>query len=75
MVLDANHQGGYRVRCPARATNVVPAYNGALTAWRAGGPRTLRCSACGAQHPLEDLDFSPPAAFARGAVVFSDVGG
>lgn len=69
--LVANRQGGFRVRCPATGANVVPAFNHAMTAWRAGGPRALACG-CGATHDLADLDFAPDAAFARAAVEILD---
>ena len=42
--------------------------------WREqGGGRALACPACGDIHPLEALSYQPPAAFARQALVFSDV--
>lgn len=70
----ANRQGGFHVRCPADGSNVVPRFNKALEAWRVGGPRALEC-ACGATHDLAALDYRPPAGFARGWVVLTDVGG
>ena len=70
----ANQVGGFQVRCPSEGGSIVPAFYAAVTAWRAGGARSLTCPACGAHHPLEALDFRPPAAIARGAVVLSDVG-
>lgn len=69
----ANRQGGFRVFCPKDGTNVVPAFNPALEAWRAGGPRLLAC-ACGEPHDLADLDYRPPAGFARGWVCLTDAG-
>jgi hypothetical protein len=61
----SNQRGGFRVTCPRDGRNVVPAFNRALPAWRAGGPRTLACG-CGEVHDLADLAYFPPAAFARG---------
>ncbi len=72
VTLYANRQGGFRVRCPVQGASVVPAFSKAVTAWRAGGAREMRCSGCGSRHPLEALDFAPPAAFARLALVFSN---
>ncbi len=69
----ANQQGGFRVRCPETGENLAPAFGPAMQAWRAGGPRSLVCPACGAVHPLAALDFAPLAAFGRGAVVLTDV--
>lgn len=70
----ANRQGGFRVACPEGGANLVAAFVHATGAWRAGGPRTLSCPACGHTHPLEALDFRPPAAFGRLAIVIADVG-
>ncbi len=68
----ANQVGGFAVACPECGASVVPAFNAAMTAWRAGGDRDLVCPACGAQRPLEALSFRPDAAFAHWAVVFAD---
>jgi hypothetical protein len=73
VTLYGNQLGGFAVRCPDLSQNVVPAFNRAMTAWRAGGARVLPCTACGADHPLEALDYAPPAAFAAGAIVLADV--
>lgn len=73
VTLYGNQLGGFAVRCPDTSQNLVPLFNRAMTAWRAGGARTLACSACGVQHPLEALDYAPPAAFACGAMVLADV--
>jgi hypothetical protein len=70
----SNHLGGFRVRCPVTGDNVVPAFNRAIEAWRAGGPRSLAC-VCGRTHPLEALAYAPEAGFARGWIALSDVGG
>lgn len=70
--LFANQLGGFRPRCPDSGAPLARPFAAAMEAWRAGGPRSLACP-CGRVHPLEALDFEPPAAFARGAVIFSDV--
>ena len=73
VALYGNQQGGFAVRCPSSAENIVPAFNRAVTTWRAGGSRSLRCPSCGDTHPLESLEFAPPAAFAMGAIVLAGV--
>lgn len=73
IALYANHQGGYYVRCPETRGNLARAFSAAVQAWRAGGPRSLVCEHCGQAHPLEEVSLAPPGAFARGAVIFSDV--
>lgn len=67
-------QGGFRVSCPRTGQNVVPAFNPALEAWRAGGPRVLDCP-CGDRHDLASLAYAPQAGFARGWVALVDAGG
>lgn len=67
----ANGQGGFHVRCPATGLAAARAFSRALEAWRAGGPRSLRCP-CGDAHALEDLDVAPPALFARSWVEIAD---
>ncbi|TVQ90091.1 MAG: hypothetical protein EA397_14160 [Deltaproteobacteria bacterium] len=75
LTLYANRQGGFRVRCPAGGQNIVPSFNAALSSWRAGGQATIaECGACGGEHALSELDFAPPAALGRGAIVLVDVG-
>lgn len=71
--LYANGQGGFRVHCPVDGGNVVPAFQAALTHWRAGGARSLSCPSCGSSHDLGELDFRPRAVFGRGAIVLLDV--
>ena len=68
----ANRQGGFRVTCPDTGTNVVGAFVPALTGWRAGGPRGMRCP-CGGVHDLAALVFAPEAGFARAWITISDV--
>jgi hypothetical protein len=72
--LYGNQAGGFRVRCPTKGDNISAAFGRAHRAWKDGSPRTFDCTVCGAVHPLEACHFEPPAAFARWAVVFSDVG-
>lgn len=67
----ANGMGGFRVYCPDTGANVVPSFDRALEAWRAGGPRALACT-CGALHDLAALDYRPPAGFARGWIAVED---
>lgn len=67
-------QGGFTVRCPITEGNVVGAFNRALEAWRAGGPRQLACE-CGLTHDLTELHYQPHAGFARGWVTLVDVQG
>jgi hypothetical protein len=74
VALYANQQGGYYVRCPVSQGNIARAFSRAVQAWRAGGERQMHCPECGQEHPLEAVVLAPPGAFARGAVVFSDVG-
>jgi hypothetical protein len=59
----SNQQGGFAVHCPVDGRSVARPFGVALEAWRAGGPRALRCP-CGAVHDLAAVAFSPPAAFA-----------
>ncbi len=68
----ANRQGGFRVYCPVSGENVVGAFVVALTAWRAGGPRTLQCP-CGTPHDLTTLAYAPPAGFAASWILIPDV--
>lgn len=72
VVLYANQQGGFRVRCPRTAANISPAFGAALVTWKHGEPRVLDCPGCGEPHALEDCELRPRGAFARGAIVFAD---
>lgn len=74
LTLYANQQGGFRVSCPRGGANLAAEFSAALQRWREGADRGLPCPACGAWHALEAIPLSPPGAFARWAVVFSDVG-
>ena len=74
LTLYANQQGGYYVRCPVTRGNLAPVFSAAVQEWRRGGEGVLACPHCQKPHPLESVILSPPGAFARGAVVFTDVG-
>lgn len=71
--LYANRLGGFRVRCPIDGGFVVADFARAVSAWRAGGPATLSCPACGGVHPFDALGFEPPAAFGPWALEVADV--
>ena len=75
LTLYANQQGGYHVRCGVTGGNLARLFSAAVQRWREGAARELRCPHCGQRHPLEEVVLSPPGAFARGGVVFTDVGG
>ena len=74
LTLYANQQGGYYVRCPISGGNLARNFSLAVEDWRRGGVRSLACQHCGAVHALEAITLAPPGAFARGAVVFTNVG-
>ncbi|MEQ1508607.1 MAG: hypothetical protein ABMB14_40620 [Myxococcota bacterium] len=74
VVLYANRQGGFRVRCPQTGEPVIRAFEAAVTAWRSGEPRQLACPSCGRFHALDALDAEPPIAFGAWAVVTADAG-
>lgn len=71
VVFLSNGQGGFRVACPRTGESAVPAFNRAITAWRAGGPRRLACP-CGQPHDLADLRYRPAAGFARAWLRLAD---
>lgn len=73
-VLYANQQGGFRVRCPACATGIVPGFTRLIASWRAGGDRVVTCAACGWSGGAEDCITEPPARLATAAVHLSHVG-
>lgn len=72
--LYANHQGGYYVRCPQTGGNLAHSFSAAVQDWRRGGRFALDCPHCGQSHALDAVTLAPPGAFAKGAVIFSDVG-
>lgn len=69
----SNQVGGFRVRCPACAEAAARAFGTAVTRWRAGGERQMRCPSCGTTSPLEAVDCRPPVGFARSWVHLVDV--
>ncbi len=71
--LYANQQGGFRPSCPRNGEPVARALASAVQAWVEGGPRRMRCPACGEEHPLEELRLAPPGAFGRFALAFAEV--
>lgn len=71
--LFGNQQGGFYTTCPMTGGNVAADFQRALLNWRTGGERMLACPECGGEHALEALTHRPEVAFARGAVVFSEV--
>lgn len=64
-------QGGFRV-FSASEQNVTAAFVGALTAWRAGGPRHLEIE--GQRVDLRSLTFRPPCGFGCESLTLHDVG-
>jgi len=74
MVLYANQQGGFQVRCPDTGDNIAAAFGAALGQWKQGAPRSMQCPACGAEHALEACVLRPEGAFARMGLVLADVG-
>jgi len=69
--LYGNQLGGFRVHCPNHNTLISAEFGRAYRAWKAGSDRSVACL-CGSRHALESCSFSPPAAFATWAIVFSD---
>ena len=80
VALYGNGQGGFQVRCPRNGQIVTSAFSSALTAARSGaGPWAMDCP-CGERHAFLSregcpLDFAPPVAFGRFALVTVDIGG
>ena len=74
VVLYANNQGGFRVRCKACNNPIAREFSAALTRWRQqNGPRSLVCQSCKTDQILEEAQCNPPIRFASGAIVFSGV--
>lgn len=67
IALYANGQGGFRVFCPRCAANVTDAWSA-----RPRAPAALVACACGAETRMDALDYRPPAAFGRWALVIAD---
>jgi hypothetical protein len=70
----ANRLGGFHADCAACGGALAGPFSRALENWRSGGPRFLRCGACGTGSDLAALRFSPDAGFARAWLVLEDVG-
>jgi len=68
--LYANHQGGYRVRCPKNEQNIAREFSRSVQDWRAGGDRILVCPSCSQIHALEEVTLLPSGAFSQGAICF-----
>ena len=71
--LYANHQGGYRVRCPSCSYNIASEFSTSVHRWRSGGAFSMTCSSCKESFPLSQANGSPPFAFSRAAIVLHDV--
>lgn len=67
MILYANGQGGFRVFCPRCDGNLTAAWMA-----RPRDPHARVACSCGADTRLDALDYRPPAAFGRWAVVIAD---
>ena len=73
MRLYANHQGGYRVRCPSCSSNIAPEFSTAVHRWRGGADFSMTCPSCAQTYPLSSALGIPPFAFSRAAIVLHDV--
>ncbi|MAA78961.1 MAG: hypothetical protein CL916_06845 [Deltaproteobacteria bacterium] len=71
--LYANHQGGYRVRCPFCSHNIASEFSKSVHKWRNGGDFLMTCSTCKERFPLSNAQGSPPFAFSRAAIILHDV--
>lgn len=71
--LYANQQGGFSAHCPTTEQRVTRAFGRAVQGWRDGQPHAMVCPACQNTHRLTDVRLRPDGAFARCAVVFTDV--
>lgn len=69
----ANQQGGFRVRCPVCAGNLVPSFSAALAAWKRGAAAEHLCPHCGDRRALSELSFAPAAAFGEAGLHLVDV--
>ena len=73
--LYANQLGGFRVPCPVCGAPLARPFGQAMQALRRGQVEPVRCPACGARSPLQDIALQPPGFLARGALVFGDARG
>ena len=71
VALYANAQGGFRAYTPRGAPVTPAAFQAAVQAARAGGPRVIVVDS--EVWALEALTYEPPAAWARWAIVFAGV--
>ena len=71
--LYANHQGGYRVRCPSCAHNIASDFSKSVHLWRAGAAFSMTCPSCAEVYSLSKAKGIPPFAFSRAAIVLHDV--
>jgi hypothetical protein len=73
MVLYANQQGGFRVRCGRCTHNLSTKIPSLRHAFACGSE--VCCEGCGEVLTRDLLEFQPPGAFGYGAMVLCDVGG
>lgn len=73
MRLYANHQGGYRVRCPSCAQNIASDFSRFVHRWRKGAGFEMVCSFCTERFPLSHAVGIPPFAFSMAAILLHDV--
>lgn len=73
ILLYANHQGGYHVLCPESRKPIAFAFSKAVTRWRKGGERKMKCPACQNEHKLEGVITRPKAHFSNGAIIIKGV--
>ena len=71
--LYANHQGGYRVRCPFCAHNIASEFSKSVHLWRSGAVFSMTCPSCAQVYSLSKAKGIPPFAFSRAAIVLHDV--
>ena len=73
MRLYANHQGGYRVRCPKCAQNIASDFSKSVHHWRKGAAFEMVCSFCMEKFSLSHAVGTPPFAFSLAAIILHDV--
>lgn len=70
-VVYGNRLGGYRAECPQCGVSVVTAMVAGLRSWRKGEGRGFNCPNCQERTSLEAVNYAPPAAPGKWALVFS----
>jgi hypothetical protein len=70
-VVYGNRLGGYRAQCPQCGFSLVRAMVAGLRSWRKGEGREFDCPNCRERTSLEAINYAPPAAPAKWALVFS----